>query len=312
MSETLDVRAATVSRRGTHTSRRNRTKRRFLPLLFVLPALALYSVFVLLPAGQTAYLSFFTWDGINQATFNAFDNYVEVALDPLLRNSILNALILILFFAGLPISVGLLIVGLAGRTQLRGMPFFRAIIFLPQVLPMVAIGIIWRWMYEPDGLVNQALIAMGLGDWTKAWLGDPSWALVAVGLVGTWALTGLCMTLFFAGVQHIDTQLYDAVELDGGGRGRQFFSVTLPGLMGEIGVALTVTVIAALASFDVIYVTTNGSPANLTTVPGLLVYRLAFHSGRVGAASALAIVLMAFVVVVILLANRLISKANDR
>ncbi len=109
----------------------------------------------------------------------------------------------------------------------------------------------------------------------------------------------------------IDTELYDAVSLDGGGRYRQFLSVTLPGLSREIRVALTLTIIAALASFDLVYVTTNGSPANLTVVPGLLVYRLAFNSGQIGAASALAVVLMALVLLVLLLAGRLGSKARD-
>ncbi len=145
------------------------------------------------------------------------------------------------------------------------MPFFRAIIFLPQVLPMVAIGIIWRWMYEPDGLVNQGLAAIGLGEFAHAWLGRPR--LGARRRRSCWHLgphRGLCMTLFFAGMYKIDTDLYDAVSLDGGGRFRQFVGVTLPGLSREIRVALTLTIIAALASFDLVYVTTNGSPANLT------------------------------------------------
>jgi raffinose/stachyose/melibiose transport system permease protein len=266
---------------------------------------------VLVPAGQTFYLSFFSWDGITQAVPVGLENYLEVVTNPLLLRSITNAAVLIVYFAVIPIAAGLLIVALAGRRQIRGMTVYRAIIFLPQVLPMVAIGIIWRWMYEPDGLVNQALEGAGLSGATRAWLGDPDWALIAVGLVGTWALTGLCMTLFFAGMYKIDTELYDAVSLDGGGRFRQFVSVTLPGLSREIRVALTLTIIAALASFDLVYVTTNGSPANLTVVPGLLVYRLAFNSGQIGAASALAVVLMALVLLVLLLAGRLGSKARD-
>ncbi|HWM34814.1 MAG TPA: sugar ABC transporter permease [Pseudolysinimonas sp.] len=311
MTTSLTPRAATVPRRGARPGTGRRLSRRLLALVFVLPALALYAAFVLVPAGQTFYLSFFSWDGITQAIPVGFENYLEVVTNPLLLRSITNAMVLIVYFAVIPIAAGLLIVALAGRRQIRGMGFFRAIIFLPQVLPMVAIGIIWRWMYEPDGLVNQALQGAGLAELTRAWLGDPDWALIAVGLVGTWALTGLCMTLFFAGMYKIDTELYDAVSLDGGGRYRQFLSVTLPGLSREIRVALTLTIIAALASFDLVYVTTNGSPANLTVVPGLLVYRLAFNSGQIGAASALAVVLMALVLLVLLLAGRLGSKARD-
>lgn len=299
--------SASVSARGARGS----LSRRVLVLLFLLPALALYVAFVLVPAGQTVYLSFFDWDGISRAEPTGISNYVEVVTNPLLLRSIVNAAVLIIFFAAIPIAAGLLIVALAGRREIRGMAFFRAVIFLPQVLPMVAIGIIWRWMYEPDGLVNQSLTALGLGGLSRAWLGDPGWALIAVGLVGTWALTGLCMTLFFSGMYKIDSQLYDAVAIDGGGRMRQFVSVTLPGLSREIRVALTLTIIAALASFDLIYVTTNGSPANLTVVPGLLVYRLAFNSGQVGSASALAVVLMILVLLVLLLAGRLGRKEQE-
>lgn len=311
MRTALNPRAVTVTRRGTRPGARRGLKRRLLALLFLVPALALYITFVLVPAGQTFYLSFFEWDGITLASPVGIANYLEVFTNPLLLRSITNAIVLIVFFSVVPIAAGLLIVALAGRREIRGMPFFRAIIFLPQVLPMVAIGIIWRWMYEPDGLINQGLEAVGLGSLTHAWLGDPDWALVAVGIVGTWALTGLCMTLFFAGMYKIDSDLYDAVALDGGGRLRQFVSVTLPGLAREIRVALTLTIIAALASFDLVYVTTNGSPANLTVVPGLLVYRLAFNSGDIGAASALAVVLMVLVLLVLLLAGRLGSKAQD-
>jgi raffinose/stachyose/melibiose transport system permease protein len=310
MNTALSPRAVTVHRRGARPGSRRGLSRRLLALVFVLPALALYTMFVLIPAGQTIYLSFFDWDGINLAVPVGLENYLEVFTNPLLVRSITNAAVLIVFFAVVPIAAGLLIVALAGRREIFGMPFFRAIIFLPQVLPMVAIGIIWRWMYEPDGLINQGLSVLGLGGLARAWLGDPEWALIAVGLVGTWALTGLCMTLFFAGMYKIDSDLYDAVALDGGGRFRQFVSVTLPGLSREIRVALTLTIIAALASFDLVYVTTNGSPANLTVVPGLLVYRLAFNSGQIGAASALAVVLMGLVLVVLLLAGRLGSRAK--
>lgn len=311
MIDTLVPRAVTVPRRGARPDAKRALGRRLLALVFLAPALALYVSFVLVPAAQTMYLSFYSWDGITVATPVGLENYIEVFTNPLLVRSLTNAAVLILFFAALPITLGLVIVAIAGRREITGMPFFRAIIFLPQVLPMVAIGIIWRWMYEPDGLVNQTLTTLGLGGLTRAWLGDPDWALIAVGLVGTWALTGLCMTLFFAGMHKIDSDLYDAVSLDGGGRMRQFVTVTLPGLTGEIRVALTLTIIAALASFDLVYVTTNGSPANLTVVPGLLVYRLAFNSGEVGAASALAVVLMALVLLVLLLAGRLGSRVRD-
>ncbi|HMM96681.1 sugar ABC transporter permease, partial [Phycicoccus sp.] len=152
------------------------------------------------------------------------------------------------------------------------------------------------------------LRAVGLGGVTQAWLGSFTLALPAVGLIGSWALTGLCLVLFLSGMQKIDGTLYEAARLDGAGAVREFFAVTLPALRGEVAVALTITVVAALASFDIVFVTTNGSPGDTTTVPGLLVYRLAFTNGQVGLASALAVTLTVLIVGAVGVIQRLMRE----
>jgi ABC-type sugar transport system permease subunit len=287
-----------------------RNRRQWSALLYVAPAFLLYGLFVLLPALHTAWISLFQWDGVTLAKSVGLDNYKRVFTEPLLRSSILHALVLILFFAVLPILLGLVLTAILSRHRRRGMSAFRVIFFLPQIVPLVAVGITWRWMYAEDGAVNQLLRAAGLGSITQAWLGSFQLALVAVGLVGTWTLTGLTTMLFLSGTAKIDTTLFESARIDGAGAVREFFSVTLPALRGEISVALTVTTISALASFDVVYVTTNGSPGNTTTVPGLLVYRLAFTDGKVGLASALAICLTLLILAVVLIINTLL--ASDR
>ncbi|NEE03190.1 carbohydrate ABC transporter permease [Phytoactinopolyspora halotolerans] len=278
---------------------------RFKGYLWVLPALAFYLAFAVLPAFHTAYLSLFDWDGVTLATFVGLENYSEVFANSRYRNAVGHALLLIAFFSWLPILIGLLMVGLLSRHRRRGMTVYRVLFFLPQIVPLVAVGITWRWMYGDDGVVNQALRAVGLGGVTRAWLGDFDLALPAVGLVGTWAMSGLCMMLFLSGVQKVDTSLYEAVRLDGAGAVREFVTVTLPALRGEIAVAMTVTTVAALASFDIVYVTTGGGPGTQTTVPGLLVYRLAFSEGKVGLASAIAVVLSCLILVIVFMINRL-------
>ncbi len=278
--------------------------------LYLLPALAFYVAFAILPSLHTVYLSFFEWDGLRPATWAGFDNYAEVFRTPALRGAVLHALVLVVFFSWLPVAVGLLLVALLARRRRAGMSFFRVIYFLPQVIPLVAVGVTWRWMYGTDGLVNQALSAVGLGSVTRAWLGDFTFALPAVGVVGTWAMSGLCMVLLLSGAQKIDTALYEAAQLDGAGPVREFFAVTLPELRGEIAVALSITTVAALASFDIVYVTTSGGPADRTTVPGLLVYRLAFNQGQIGLAAAVATVLAGTILVVVLFITRL-SRERD-
>ncbi|MGP3988821.1 carbohydrate ABC transporter permease [Streptomyces sp. 3N207] len=291
--------------------RRARSWRDYRGYVYVLPALAVYLAFAVLPALHTAYLSLFEWDGVTLGSWVGLDNYREVFADPALRGSVVNALVLVVFFAFLPILAGLAMTGLLARHRRRGMGVYRLLFMLPQVVPLVAVGVTWRWLYGDDGLINETLGGIGLGSWARAWLGDFDWALVAVGLVGTWVLSGLCMMLFLSGVQKIDPQLYEAARLDGAGPVREFVSVTLPQLRGELAVALTVTTVAALASFDIVYVTTGGGPGEETTVPGLLVYRLAFSDGKVGLASALGVLLSLLILVIVYIVNRLARQQES-
>lgn len=299
------VRRATPARRtasalSSNPLRKRAARRRGAKaLLYILPAAAVYGFFAIWPALNTVYISFLEWDGIMPAKFIGLENYVDLFHDPLLYGAILHSLILIVFFSFIPVTIGLAMTALLMGKVRRGMTFFRVVFFLPQVLPLVAVGITWRWMYAEDGLVNQLLRAVGLDSIAHAWLGDYYLALVAIGLIGTWCVSGLCMVLFLSGAQKIDTALYEAASIDGAGFFRQFFSITLPSLRGEITIAGVITTIAGLASFDLVYVTTNGGPVNQTTVPGLLVYRLAFNESQIGAASALAVALTVLIVIVV-------------
>jgi raffinose/stachyose/melibiose transport system permease protein len=163
-------------------------------------------------------------------------------------------------------------------------------------------------MYSSEGAVNQVLSALGLDGLTRAWLGDFTWALPAVGVIGTWLATGLCTVLLMAGIGKIDASIYEAARLDGASFLQTFRAVTLPGLRQELGVCVTITIIAALASFDIIFMSTQGGPGYATMVPGVQVYQLGFTESRIGAASALAIVLSLLVLAVILPLQRLFRE----
>jgi raffinose/stachyose/melibiose transport system permease protein len=271
--------------------------------------LALYAALVLYPAARTVNLSFWRWDGVNQAVWRGLANYADVFTDPVLSGSLVHALTLIVFFSFLPVSLGLVWAALLTRRRRRGLAAFRLIFFLPQILPLIAVGIVWRWVYAPRGLANQILGWFGVAS-ERAWLGEWHWALPAIGLIGAWVQSGLTMMLFIAGAGRIDRHLYEAARLDGAGPLREFWAVTLPGLRPEIGLALTVTVISALASFDLVFVTTNGSPGHQTDVPGLLVYQR-LVAGDLGHAAALAVVLSLLVLLAALTANRLSRPDGD-
>lgn len=274
---------------------------RWLGWAFAAPALVVYGVFVLRPVVLTVQYSMYDWNGVTASTWVGFDNYLRVFQDPDLFGPVLHAFELIVFFSFIPILLGLVTAATVRRiaaSRLAG--FARTVVFIPQVIPLVAAGIIWSWLLASPGLVNQLLHAVGLGGLARAWLGDFDTALPAVGLIGAWVLVGLCTLLLLSGMAKIDVGLYEAARLDGAGPFREFLAITLPALRQEIAVCLTVTVIAALSSFDIIYISTQGGPGNSTLVPGLQIFYLAFTENRVGVASALAVALMVLVLICVL------------
>lgn len=286
-----------------------RSRLRWAGWLFALPALAMYLAFVLLPLLSSIRYSFYNWDGIGPATWAGIGNYVTVLTDPTLLATIWHAFFLILFFTVLPVCAGL--AAAAVMREITGRftgALARTLLFLPQIIPGAASAVAWTWMYSQNGLVNQFLTAIGLGSWTRAWLGDFTFALPAVGFIGTWLSVGICTLLLMAGIGKIDPALYEAARIDGARALRQFRAITLPGLRQEIGVCITITIIGALASFDVVFLATQGGPGNATMVPGVKIYELAFVDNQLGLASALAVVLTVLVLAVVTPLQRLFRE----
>jgi raffinose/stachyose/melibiose transport system permease protein len=282
---------------------------RLVGYLYVLPAFAVFAAFVLYPLISAARISLYDWDGLTVGTWAGLSNYAEVFSDEELRSAFVHALVLLIFYALLPLCIGLLLAGVMARTRVRGLALFRTILFLPQVIAMVVVAVMWKMVYDPEnGSLNRFLGWFGIEG--KSWLGDFSLALPSVGLIGTWVYFGLAMVLLTAGVQKIPSSLYDAARVDGAGPVREFLVVTLPALRGEIAVALTLTTIAALRNFDIVYITTSGGPGDSTSVPAYQIFTRAFESGQVGSAAAIGIVLTAIIFVISLGINRLAERGT--
>ena len=281
---------------------------RLVGYLYLLPAFAVFATFVLYPLYRAIFISFYDWDGLTVGTWTGLDNYKAVFTDPELRSAFAHALVLLIFYAVLPVLIGLVLAGLMARARVRGLALFRTILFLPQVIAMVVVAVMWKMIYDPDnGALNRFLGVFGIEG--KSWLGDFSLALPSIGLIGTWVYYGLAMVLLTAGVQKIPSSLYDAARVDGAGAFREFVAVTLPALRGEIAVALTLTTIYALRNFDLVYITTHGGPGDATTVPAFQVFSRAFESGQVGSAAAVGITLTAIIFVISLGINRFSERA---
>ncbi len=206
--------------------------------LYLLPGLAFYLLFTLGPLLHTAWLSLFDWDGLTAGRYIGLANYREALGDPLVHDAFRHSAELVVFYALLPIAIGLLLTAMLTRRPVRGFAGFRAVLFLPQMIAGVVVAQAWVWIYAEQGPLNEFLRTIGLGSLARPWLGSFTWALPAIGVIGTWVTYGLCMVLFVAGVQKIPSSLYDAARVDGAGPVREFFAVTLPGLRNEIVVAL--------------------------------------------------------------------------
>lgn len=282
--------------------------------LYLGPAFVLYAIFVLIPLIGTLYNSLFTWDGFSaNREFVFLENFKRLFADSEFLNALKNNLIFVVFFCVLPIMIGLALATLLGRVPIKGLTFFRTVLFLPQIISMVVIGVIWRWMFNPAfGPINLLLKTLGLGGLTRTWLGDFTWALPSVGAVGSWVQYGFCMLLFLAGMQRIPQEYYEASSLDGADQWQQLKSITIPSLRPEIGVALVTTIVAALRVFDLVFVTTRGGPGQATMVAGFLIYRTAFIQKNFGYASAMAIVLTAIILFISLFVRRFQYRDEDK
>lgn len=295
----------TVTHGGAGPRRKARSKKRTRAVttiaLMALPVLV-YGTFIIYPVIRVIGLSFWHWDGLGTAEWAGVENYTAIWQDDRLRDAFLHGLVLIFFFAILPIIIGLPLASLLVRSKVRGLGFFRTVVFLPQVIAMVVLAVAWRDIYDKDGPLNTALGWFGLG-LDVSFLGSYTWALPAVGFIGTWVSTGLVTVLLMSGMARVSESYYEAATLDGVGAFGKFRYITLPAVRAEILVSITLTTINALKTFDLVYMTTSGGPGTSTTVPAYEVYYQAFRVGSVGTASALAVVLMVIIFAINIVVN---------
>lgn len=284
--------------------------RRWIPYLFLLPALLIFAFAVLLPVGMTAGYSLTEWNGYGEQLFVGLGNYLELLGDQLFGRSFLHITLYILATLVLEVLLGLMLAGLVTARRGRGV-WFRTAVFTPVLLPMVVVAVLWSFIYNPDfGLINATLRALGLDDLTRLWLGDPSTALLAICLVSGWVFAGFYMTIFVAALTQVPQEVVEAAKLDGAGEWQIFWRVKVPMIRGSIEVAILLCVTGGFQGFDLFYVLTNGGPYYSTEIPTTYMVRTVFHNGEVGYGSAMAVALTAVVVACGLVYMRLRRAAS--
>ncbi|MBO0810965.1 MAG: sugar ABC transporter permease [Microlunatus sp.] len=310
----MSVRAAAPGRVGRlpRPARSKRARRRrWLGLAYVSVPLLMYAAIVIQPLVQTVNYSFYNWDGVSPATWVGVLNYTTFWSTPDMAAAFGHVVVLIVMFGFIPLFLGLVCASLLSRAQIKGQSVYRWFLFLPQVLTSVVVAIIWKRIYAPEGPLNTILGWVGLESLRRNWLGDFTWALPSLGMIGVWGGFGFTMLLFLAGILAIPTELFEAARIDGANRWHEFRYILLPSLRGQMAIALTLTITGALRTFDLVYVTTQGGPGNATTTPALLLYQLAFVNPSVGQAAAIGIVMAVLCMIIAVVITRVV-EGRDR
>jgi raffinose/stachyose/melibiose transport system permease protein len=262
--------------------------------LMLTPALLLFAVFILGPVALTITGSFFDF-GLTSPTweFAGLDNFAQATRDPVFWLSLRNNLIFVFGSIILQIGAGTILAAILDRGIRRGSTVLRTLIFAPMVVSSVAVGLIWLMILDPNvGALNAIVKGVGLTPPLRGWLGDPNVAIWMLLIVAAWQYTGFMMVLVLAGLQGVPAEIYQAAALDGARGVRAFWYITLPSIRNILIVAVLITTIGAFKAFDLIYVTTQGGPANATQVLGTYIYLQAFGIGNMGYADALSVVLL--------------------
>jgi multiple sugar transport system permease protein len=284
--------------------RPTRTFRVLEPYLYLLPTLIGLALFSAGAVAVSFLMSFTHWDIITTPEWIWLENYITLWQSDLFWEVVWNTVYFILL--AVPLSVvASLALALAANTTLKGIVFFRTAYFLPVVSSMIAVALVWSWIYNPEyGLLNY-LLDLFFGIRGPAWLDSTSWALPAMVIVTVWKGLGYSMVIFLAGLQNIPQDLYHAATIDGAGVWKKFRHITLPMLSPTTFFVIVITLINSFQVFEQTYVLTKGGPANSTLTMSYYIYQNAFQFFQMGKAAALSYVLFAAIFVVTLIQFRI-------
>ena len=270
--------------------------------LFLLPTFAFLIVFTYYPIASALVHSLYRWDGVH-AQFIGFQNFREMfTVDRAFAIAVPNVLKLTAFRVIIALTVPLLAAEVIfGLKSQRIAYFWRVLLVVPMVVPWIVLILVWLFVYDPQmGILNTTLKAIGLGSWTRLWLGDMRIALWCIAFYGFPWVSGLNLLIYLAGLDAISPELFDAAAIDGASKIRRVLHVDIPMIMGQLKLIFIMTIITQLQNFQDVLIFTNGGPGQSTFVPGLVLYHSAFYYSKMGYASAIGVFL--FVVIFILTA----------
>ena len=270
--------------------------------IFILPAILGILIFIIIPIFCSFGLSLAKWDLLNPVEFVGFDNYIKLLKEYLFYKILLNTVVFALSTSIFGVIIPLILASIL-NSKIRGSEFFKSAYFLPFITPMVVVGIVWSWIFDPNiGFLNQILhIHIN-------WLYNPVFAMPALIIVSVWKLIGYNMIIFLSAFSSVPQNLFEAAKIDGANSLQMFKNVTVPLLSPTIFFVIIITAISTFQVFDLIYLMTEGGPFDSTNVLVYAIYKNAFEYFNVGKASAIAYVLFTIILVLTLIQWNLRKK----
>jgi multiple sugar transport system permease protein len=293
---------------GGRPRRVQRRRQALTAYAFLLPSLIIFVIFRHGPAVASLLLGFFEWSVVDDPRFIGLGNFERLVGDDVFWKALRNTVLFVVLTVPTDIVLALVLAVLLNQ-RLHGMAVFRLAYFVPVVTATAVVAIVWRWLYQPQGVVNGALGAFGVDP--IVWLSDPDWALPAIAVMAVWKHVGFNMLILLAGLQAIPTEFEEAARIDGAGPLAIFFGVTLPLLRPVIVLVTILTTIGSFQVFDAAYVMTNGGPFYATTTLVYYIYQSAFDRYQMGYAAAVAFVLFVIILAISILQRRFLKGGED-
>lgn len=287
----------------------NKRMKKFYPNYFTYPALIIFTIFFGIPVLAAFILSFTDWNirRLMEPKFNGIDNFLYLFQDEYFKLALTNTLKFALITTFLIIVIGLAL-ALILNEAVFGRAFYRTLFYLPAVLSLIVVGIMFTSVFKMDnGVLNQFLDIIGLDALKKDWLGNPKTALNSIMFVQVWKWSGFSMAIFLAGLQGIPKDFYEAARIDGASWWQQFKSITFPLLAPAFTVVVTMNTIGGLKVFEQVYVMTGGGPGNSTQVLGTYIYR-EFSKGTLGRSTAMGLILFIMITTIAVIINGLLKR----
>jgi len=275
------------------------------------PAVALYIIFVIYPIVRSFFYGFYEWNGLGEPIYIGLKNFQDILKDNIFWLSFKNNIFVVVASILGQIPLGLFL-AIVLNSKLKGAGFFRSVLFIPMILSTVVVGLLWSTLLNYQmGVVNYILQSLGLEKLALDWLGNPDIAMYTVCAVIIWQFFSLYMIIFLAALQNIPNDILEAANIDGANELRKFFSITLPMLWPTVMTAVVLCISGSMRSFDLVYVMTQGGPANATELMATYMYNKTLSVYKYGYGSAVSLVIFVISFGLILISQSLMRKKNS-